>query len=201
MLDEFRRSFSPAYESVISIITGQLKLQPTGRPAKSTQSIRAKLKRESIRLAQIQDIAGCRIVVADSVEQDRVILELRRVFPTSRMIDRRNSPSHGYRAVHIIVDFDGRLIEIQIRSALQHLWAEFSEKLSDIADPAIKYGGGNKKFRSTLANVSDAIAGIEVKEAASGLAQTKVRPLRDETLRALESAIAGLAQIAEKQAR
>ena len=61
MLEEFRRSFSPAYESVIAIITEQLHLQPTGRPAKSTSSISDKLKRESIRLTQIQDIAGCRL--------------------------------------------------------------------------------------------------------------------------------------------
>ena len=69
LLDEFRRSFSPAYESVITTITKQLKLQPTGRPAKSTMSISDKLSRESIRLSQIQEIAGCRLTVSDI--QDR----------------------------------------------------------------------------------------------------------------------------------
>ena len=67
ILDEFRRSFFPAYAIVIASITNRLQLQPTGRPAKSTSSIREKLKRESIRLTQIQDIAGCRLIVSDSL--------------------------------------------------------------------------------------------------------------------------------------
>jgi len=89
MLDEFRRSFSPAYEKVISAIEDQLNLKPTGRPAKSTTSISEKLTRESIRLTQIQDIAGCRVVVVDVAEQNRVVAELVRMFPDARLIDRR----------------------------------------------------------------------------------------------------------------
>jgi putative GTP pyrophosphokinase len=70
LLDEFRRSFFTAYESVIRTITNQLGLQPTGRPAKSTTSISDKLSRESIRLTQIQDIAGCRLI-ASRIPQQR----------------------------------------------------------------------------------------------------------------------------------
>ncbi|HMF51839.1 MAG TPA: hypothetical protein VK603_24495, partial [Candidatus Saccharimonadales bacterium] len=57
-LDEFRTSFGPAYETVVQRIR-ELKLEPTGRPAKSTTSVVDKLRRETIRLTQIQDIAGC----------------------------------------------------------------------------------------------------------------------------------------------
>ncbi len=163
LLDEFRRSFSSAYETVIAIITGQ-GLQPTGRPAKSTSSISEKLKRESIRLTQIQDIAGCRVVVSDSVEQEKVVSDLVRAFPKGKVIDRRTSPSYGYRAVHIVVDVNGRRIEIQVRTGLQHLWAELSEKASDIIDPAIKYGGGGGgaiEVRTTLSRYSRLIARVE----------------------------------------
>jgi hypothetical protein len=62
MLDEYRRSFGEAYEAVIQTIR-QHGAFPTGRSAKSTLSIVEKLRRESIRLSQMQDIAGCRIVV------------------------------------------------------------------------------------------------------------------------------------------
>lgn len=65
LLDEYRLSFSEAYETVVGVIQNQLGLEPTGRPAKSTTSISEKLRRESIRLTQIQDIAGCRLVVPD----------------------------------------------------------------------------------------------------------------------------------------
>jgi putative GTP pyrophosphokinase len=164
LLDEFRRSFSPAYESVIMVIADQLKLQPTGRPAKSTTSISEKLRRESIRLTQIQDIAGCRLVVSDILVQEQVLSNLLRVFPAAKVIDRRTSPSHGYRALHIIVDVKGRLIEIQLRTSLQHGWAELSEKISDIFDPAIKYGSGDETVRLTLISFSDTLAKVEKAE-------------------------------------
>ena len=64
LLDEYRRSFGEGYEIVVRTIREKLRLEPTGRPAKSTPSIIEKLHRESIRLSQIQDIAGCRVVVA-----------------------------------------------------------------------------------------------------------------------------------------
>ncbi|MGH9963106.1 MAG: hypothetical protein ACREBC_39315, partial [Pyrinomonadaceae bacterium] len=67
--------------------------------------------------------------------------------------------------VHIIVKTGGRHIEIQVRSKLQHLWAEYSEKLSDVVDPKVKYGGGPEALSRMLAEMSGMIAefeGIEV---------------------------------------
>jgi putative GTP pyrophosphokinase len=60
------------------------------------------LRRESIRLTQIQDIAGCRLVVPDVAEQDRVVENVRTLFAKCSIADRREYPSHGYRAVHVI---------------------------------------------------------------------------------------------------
>lgn len=73
MLDAYRRSFSGAYEATTHVIHNVLKLATSGRPSKSTQSIRDKLVRESIRLSQIQDIAGCRIVVLNTEHQEEVL--------------------------------------------------------------------------------------------------------------------------------
>ena len=61
MLDDYRLAFGPAYEFVIQTIREKVALEPTGRPAKSTGAIVEKLHRETIRLSQVQDIAGCRI--------------------------------------------------------------------------------------------------------------------------------------------
>ena len=58
LLNDFRLSFAPAYEAVVEVLRNALKLEPTGRPAKSTVSIVDKLRRESLRLRQMQDIAG-----------------------------------------------------------------------------------------------------------------------------------------------
>src|SRR5437763_11759165 len=132
LLDNYRRSFSEAYEIVVGQIRDQLELEPTGRQEKTTPSIKAKLRRQSIRLSQMQDIAGCRIVVTDLLTQDEAVGRLNTSFDNVEIDDRREKPSHGYRAVHVIVEISGKLIEIQVRTALQHLWAEVSEKLADV---------------------------------------------------------------------
>ena len=157
-LDFYRLSFAEAFETVVSTIRNELGLELTGRRAKLTSSIGDKLRRESIRLTQMQDIAGCRLIVPDLTQQDSVVQSLNRLFESVSIIDRRKQPSHGYRAVHVIVDYRGKKIEIQIRTSLQHLWAEASEKFSDEIDPAIKYGGGDKRLQELLMSISVLVA-------------------------------------------
>ena len=179
LLDDYRRSFGATYEAVIRTIREQLQLEPTGRPAKSTGSLIEKLHRESIRLSQVQDIAGCRVVVTDVAAQERVVESLRNVFPGASVVDRRANPSYGYRAVHVIVQISGKLIEIQVRSSLQHLWAELSEKFSDVVDPTIKYGAGPHEIQEMLTKASGTVAIFEELEAEVG---TRVARLAGEEL-------------------
>ncbi len=192
MLDAYRRSFGEAYEFVISTIRDKLALQPTGRTAKSTTAIVDKLRRESIRLSQIQDIAGCRIVVSSLAEQDRVVHELKSTFPNARVIDRRHQPSHGYRAVHVVVEKDNTPVEVQVRTLLQHGWAEVSEKLSDRFDKDIKYGGGSEPRRSMLRSMSEIIARNEQAEAALSTGDAGV---------GLEDSARMLAKVAESRTK
>ena len=161
ILDDYRRSFGQAYEEVVRIIRERLNLDLTGRPAKSTSSIIEKLHRESIRLSQVQDIAGCRVVVTDMQEQERVAVLLRGAFPALSVVDRRVRPSYGYRAIHIIIQIKNKLIEVQVRTELQHNWAELSEKFSDKIDPAIKYGGGIKDIQEFLYALSGQVKDYE----------------------------------------
>jgi putative GTP pyrophosphokinase len=163
-LDAYRRSFAESYEEIATIIRNTTQLEPTGRPAKSTTSIIEKLRRETIRLSQIQDIAGCRLVVPNVVAQNEVVERLKSVLAKAVVIDRRKQPSFGYRAVHIIATAGNKLIEIQVRTALQHAWAQMSEKLSDVVDPAVKYGGGDRDTQDILARFSKIIASFEEKE-------------------------------------
>lgn len=165
-LDDYRRSFAPAYEIVLDVVRERLGLQPTGRSAKSTPSIVDKLRRESIRLSQMQDIAGCRLVVPDISSQDHAINQLRNALAQVTVVDRRVRPSHGYRAVHLIVKSEGKLIEVQIRTEAQHFWAEISEKLADKLGPALKYGNGPKSLQVQLEQLSNVIATQESAEAA-----------------------------------
>jgi len=164
LLDQYRRSFMGTYETVVEVIRTQLGLNPTGRPAKSTSSIIEKLSRESIRLTQIQDIAGCRIVVQDIFAQDKTVNKMSDCFDNIKIVDRRDKPSYGYRAVHLIVKHCDKVIEIQIRTQWQHLWAELSEKFSDVVDPMIKYGGGDENIRNRLIQISQSMEDFESAE-------------------------------------
>lgn len=214
LLDEYRRLFRNAYDDVVNRIRNQLNVQTTGRPAKSTGSIRDKLLRESVRLSQVQDIAGCRIVVADILEQDRVVLALRSLFADSNLdiVDRRKPSkgwprfgeatyrrghravgkpsSNGYRAVHIMVHLHNRVVEIQIRTLFQNWWAELSEKLSDsLRDPSIKYGGGPANLRHILSYASNAGANIEATEKHIGLTRRLIGSSSLESREELEATL------------
>ena len=166
LLDDYRRSFTGAYRTVVGQIGDQLGLVATGRPEKTNTSIIEKLRRQSIRLSQIQDIAGCRIVVPDILTQNEAIERLKTLFDRIEVDDRREQPSHGYRAVHVIVENSGKLIEVQVRTSLQHLWAEVSEKLSGVVNASIKYGSGDQDILIILNTMSQKIREQELAEAA-----------------------------------
>jgi hypothetical protein len=175
-LDAYRRSFAESYEEIVAVVRNATGLEPTGRPAKSTTSIIEKLRRETIRLSQMQDIAGCRLVVPNVLVQDQVVEQLMSALGKAAVVDRRKQPSFGYRAIHIIATARNKPIEIQVRTELQHLWAQLSEKLSDVLDPAIKYGGGNPDAQNMLSGLSRLVASSENRELRPLPAELTERP-------------------------
>jgi ppGpp synthetase/RelA/SpoT-type nucleotidyltranferase len=131
--------------SGLAEVAGNGPLAITSRP-KSTSTILDKLRRNPGPLAEIQDLAGFRIVGGLSfAQQDLVASELARRFPAdpreAKIRDRRAEPSSGYRAVHVIVCMDGVSIEIQVRTLAQHMWADVMERLGDRLGRQIRYGG------------------------------------------------------------
>ena len=159
-LDTYRRGFGASYDEVVDRLRAELGLEASGRPAKSTAAIVDKLRRGSMRLTQMQDIAGCRVVVPDITNQSRLVGEMERMFDVT-VVDRRAHPSHGYRAVHIIVRSTPLPVEVQFRTDLQHVWAELSEKLADEFGIALKYGGGPASIRRTLDEFTGLISEFE----------------------------------------
>jgi ppGpp synthetase/RelA/SpoT-type nucleotidyltranferase len=197
-LDEYKLTFEPAYNLVVERIYRVTCLSVTGRPSKLTSSIAEKLKRESIRLSQMQDIAGCRAVVDDMGEQDRTVEAIAGAFKDVTVLDRRLKPSHGYRAVHLVVREGGKTIEVQIRTALQHAWAEMCEKFAGLNDPAIKYGGGPESTRRALDVASGVIEEVEKLEADPAQADAAraaiaqgLRAGRNELLKAIQLLLDG----------
>ena len=81
---------------------------PSTTRVKTTGTLVEKLRREApMRLSQVQDLAGARIVVRDRLAQDKIVRAISEDCAASgrvcKVMDRRDRPSHGYRAVHIIM--------------------------------------------------------------------------------------------------
>lgn len=169
-LTHWRNGFISSTNAVSEAIAAEIrrtrrfKADITQRPAKSTASIVSKLRRETARLTQIQDIGGLRVIVSKISVQDRAVALMAALFPGSRTIDRRDRPQHGYRAVHVVVPIGSRLIEVQVRTQLQNGWAQLSEKFSDTVDPRVKYGAGPEAVMALLQVASARVAGIEMAE-------------------------------------
>lgn len=163
-LEIFRSLYVNAYKYVEDVLVNKMELSITGRPFKSTVAIVEKLKRETIRLNQIQDIAGCRILVSDLALQDHVIANMLIFFSGEEIEvdDKRRQSTNGYRAIHVIVKKFGRPVEIQVRTSLQHAWAEISEKVADSVGHSIKYGAGDENALRFLAKLSDVTAELEM---------------------------------------
>lgn len=160
-LDAYSESFSDAINGIQKMLLAANLTGFTSR-TKSTASVVAKLLRQPrTRLSQIQDILGLRFVADDLEQQEALIVELTRIFPDSKPQDRRLSPQYGYRAVHLIVKVNGFPLEIQVRSQLQHFWAQYSEMIADRRGQDLKYGGGDVEIRSFLENLSLAVAQLE----------------------------------------
>ncbi len=122
----------------------------------------------------MQDIEGCRLVVADYEAQEIHVHSIAAMFARAKVVDRRSRPSFGYRAVHVIVEVDGFAVEVQIRTTLQDLWAQLCERVADeLGEPEIKYGGGPGEVRRILSTASRWIGQIELGEKAVSIIERR----------------------------
>lgn len=157
-LAAYRNGFALAAKAVFDVVSDLSGLLPAIRSEKTTLSVVAKLKREGIRLSQMQDISGCRVTVESLAAQNMLTGLLLNAFPDSKLYDRCAKPTHGYRAKHVVVKHLGKWIEIQVRTTAQHGWALLSEKAADIFRQDLKYGVGSAEVLEALQLVSALIA-------------------------------------------
>jgi len=161
---------------------------------KRLPSIIRKLKRiyqgdkPTMKLSQMQDIAGCRVVMP-TIKQARELYEqhylkghIKHVQVNEKdymMIPKKD----GYRSTHLIYrynsdkkgkqDFNRLLVEVQIRSKLQHLWATAIEIVDFFTRQAIKSNEGQKEWIDFFRLVSSAFAIIEKTPAIPGTPKNK----------------------------
>ena len=148
---------------------------------KRVSSILKKLKRRynnnkpTMKLTQMQDIAGCRVVMSNI----KLATELYEKYYLNgdlkhKRVNEKNyilyPKQDGYRSIHIIYKYksdkgkdkyNGLLIEVQIRSKLQHLWATAVETVDFFTRQAIKSNLGEENWKIFFKLVSSAFAKLE----------------------------------------
>jgi len=118
---------------------------------KRRPQILRKMKRFSVRLTQLQDIAGNRVIVDRNSDVDllrKFLLDKinkEKWLHLSRETDYRvlGRDDTGYRALHMILEHEGVKIELQLRSGAQHHWAESIERTSVIYGYHLKENEGD----------------------------------------------------------
>lgn len=143
---------------------------------KRTPSIIAKLERfEGMQLARMQDIGGLRAILPSLAFTRRLhdsYIENKGRF-THDFVNCKDyiaePKSDGYRSIHQIFRYknpkapayDGLLLELQIRSRMQHSWGTAVETVGAYLNQPLKSGGGHQDYRHFFATCSAAIANRE----------------------------------------
>lgn len=136
---------------------------------KRKPQILRKLNRFSVRLTQLQDVGGLRIIASDNKAASELQMYLSRKIESLegasilRTTDyrERGRDVTGYRAIHIIVNIDGVFIEVQIRSEVQHYWAELIERTSVVYGYHLKEQEGDARVLRYFKLLSDMFFEIE----------------------------------------
>ena len=174
------RGYGEVLSDAVTIVRARTGLAPTAR-VKNTGTILEKLDRYGGSwLKSIQDLAGMRIVGDfDRNRQDDMVTELVRVFEDAprkpKVVDRRVEPVQGYRAVHVIVFPDSVPVEIQVRTRLQHEWAEIFEKLADRVGRGIRYGEAPAQWLSAAERAELESTSREIYDVTYALRESVVR--------------------------
>lgn len=116
-----------------------------GQRLKRNPQILNKLNRfGSMRLTQMEDIAGCRAILPGGrSEVAGVLRRIKRNWEVLRIDDYTASPKPtGYRALHVVVRRDDHPVEIQLRTSAQHEWAEAVERWAGVTRLPLKDGEG-----------------------------------------------------------
>ncbi len=159
-----------------------------GQRLKRMDTIRDKLERQpKMALSRMHDIAGCRAVVPSQRAADAV-LERLRAQPGWDLLDRTwdyvaTPKPDGYRAKHVVVRKDGALIEIQLRTTIQHAWAELVERLDRTYGLQLKAGRADDAVSEALAEAAALFAEHEAGALDINATMTQVRSIVEPILR------------------
>jgi putative GTP pyrophosphokinase len=123
------------------------------RLKRETQIVNKLARLGSMQLWTMGDIGGCRAVLPSRRQVDGVLRRIRKQKWTihGKVRDYRDEPAaDGYRAVHVMVIRDGRLIEVQLRDPREHEWAVAVERAGARLGIPLKEGEGPDDLRKVF---------------------------------------------------
>ena len=154
-----------------------------GQRLKRLPTIIDKLSRHpSMALARMQDIGGCRAVVADESDLRLVLRQLRKsnAWTIVNEKDYLATPKpDGYRAFHLVVEKEGRAIEIQLRTQGNHDWAELVESVDRRHGLGLKVGRASTDVQEYFRLGADMIAAREAGAIPDAAAVDRFRDLHE----------------------
>lgn len=127
---------------------------------KRLDTICGKLSRfPGMQLYRMQDLGGCRVILptVDDVYKVKNQIESSRIRHEEKAPKdyiKEPNPDTGYRSVHLIYkyksdkvkEYNGLMIEIQLRTRLQHLWATAVETVGVFTSNGLKFNKGSGKW-------------------------------------------------------
>lgn len=139
------------YEVDEVIVAQRLKRMPT---------IMNKLGRQpTMDITRMQDIAGCRAVLPSRSEVEAVLDRIGTHWHVAKAYDYVGDPKpSGYRAVHVVVERNDRLVEIQLRTPGQQQWGEAVERAGARLGTPVKDGVGPPNVLRFFVLLGQAIA-------------------------------------------
>jgi ppGpp synthetase/RelA/SpoT-type nucleotidyltranferase len=173
IFDDYRkRHLEPLSETTMEIqswLSGYDTTYYIAQRLKRKPQIIRKLQRLKVRLSQLQDIGGSRIIVQHNHDIDKLIkylneqISTRKHLKITRTTDYREKgrDDTGYRAVHLLIERDNLSLELQIRSRVQHYWSESIERTSVIYGHYLKEGDGDPIIIEYFKALSNAFYEIE----------------------------------------
>jgi ppGpp synthetase/RelA/SpoT-type nucleotidyltranferase len=147
----------------LSHYAGQHRMPTVSQRLKKFPTIADKLLREPrMKLSRMADIAGVRSTLPDLDAVYEVAHRLRRNWTITKFRDYVANPkADGYRAVHLVNRHHGRLIEIQLRTPLQDVWANAVESDARLLAPGLKFGGGPEELRELYLGIGEVYANLD----------------------------------------
>lgn len=153
-----------------------------GQRLKRKPQIVAKLRRSNTRLAQMQDIGGCRAILPSTTEVAELSRRMTRpsqYYGIGHLADyREEARATGYRALHVVVIREDRQIEVQLRTLRQQAWAEAVERASNRSGFNLKAGEGPEDILGFFELASEGFSLLDASDDVPIHLRKKLRSLR-----------------------